>query len=482
MVALDSPLPIDWNALRVASDGNTHTDEFSAAWQSYLWDGVWNRIRPAFRFENDSFISDDHQWTISASKRANGRVQVFNQNLYNPHTRDTIGLDTTPSLEVDTLDALPVDGIIEPGREWQVVYPDAMGDGCDCVVGVWPARYTRPEKLFRIRKLPENGGDAVFHERIYTPLQIPNWNGSAANVGPTGAALLTTNGDLGIRMRPAKAWYYHSDGSIELLTIAVMVERSSGYTTLTKIVPRWFVEQALAAGSWVWADETTTTYFPDANVETTTVDGSVSKVFGSGLDYNSIRTGAGSASDDSGSIINAFELGTNASGGYVRNRRSIYLFDLTSLTGKTISAADLALNPFSIDTSGASWTARVCGATPLSNTALVSSDYGRTDNTAKDSGGLASGSWSGGAYNSIALLTSAITQGAINKFSVKTEGDRVGTAEITGNSLSIGMLVNSADAGSGKPKLSVTHTPLSTSMVSREMPRGTRRGIMRGAL
>lgn len=491
MAAFAEPLPIAWNALRVASDGSTHTDEFSGAWQSYWWDG-WQRIKHDFRSEGGGFIHDESPRRIIAPALATGRITLVNEQRYNPHDGSIWTSSNDPALEIDHPLASPVGGYIEDGRPWQVVYPNAFGDGVDLIVGAWWARAVRAEHLIRIRAMPANGLDAVVTERVYTTLRIPGWDGSPVEIGSTGAALTTANEDNGIRVRPAVAWYYDQTGGYHQISISLVARRYVGYATLTKTIPRWFIEEALAAGAYVLADETTTDFYPDANAETNSVDGELSQS-GANLTWSALTNGAGSSFNDSATSITAASYASTAtSNRWSVIKRGVYDFYTASIgAGSTITSATLYLTGTaktnSFPSGGAS--AYLCKIAPASHTGLAASDYATIDKTLQSDGGFLYSAWDSAGLNSFALNATGL--GNINKtgntsLCTASANDQVSSAPSWSTTKDTSLSAASADTAgtSSDPKLTVTYTTGGggSSLVSREMPRGTRRGIIRGAL
>ena len=483
--------PKTWNANVTAVNGDVITAEYGGKWRNYHdGGGLWLPIDPSFtELPGGGFEHLTSPWSVSCPRYATGRISVYNDQDYNPHTGSTFTLTTTPALELDHPDASPVDGIIDPERPWRIVYPNALGENCDLAAGLWQGRYTRAEHLVIIRGLPTGDTDAVITERIYTPLRIPEWTGAATDVGPTGAALLAAGDpDLGIRMRPAVAWYYDQSGQMITCPVSVVVERrlNAGYVLLTKTIPRWFIAEALAAGAYVIADETTTTYYPDADTETTSVDGYVGRTASSET-YSAIRGGAGVYAADAASPVYLHYLRTNASTNsrYIDMSRGVLLFDTSSvLSGYTVTAVTLEVYTTAVIALGSAWTSRIVTSTPASNTSLTSSDYQQVSTTIKDLGGLASGSISANAYCLWNLATDSVTKGGITKLGGRSAGDIAASPEFTTKGLTNGHQFQTAE-GANPPKLTVTYTGGGGgggggTSDGRMMPRGVGRGIMRG--
>jgi hypothetical protein len=123
---------------------------------------------------------------------------------------------------------------------------------------------------------------------------------------------------------------------------------------------------------------TTTTVFPDADPESTTVDGKVMRQDeAGGLSFNDVRTGAGTQALPSTVNITTFDISaTGEANEWVRIARGIFLFAThTIATTDIISAATFHLygNDKNSDFTG-SYVVMV-DSSPASNTALVTADY-----------------------------------------------------------------------------------------------------------
>lgn len=120
----------------------------------------------------------------------------------------------------------------------------------------------------------------------------------------------------------------------------------------------------------------TDTFYPDANTETTSVDG----YLGTSVSAQSWATAHDrtSATDVNDSGTTAVDICDAEAGGGYRIFRMVYLFDTSSLTsGATISAATFSINYDGVSGAGHNDTGQSLGlvqSSPASNTALASGD------------------------------------------------------------------------------------------------------------
>jgi hypothetical protein len=203
------------------------------------------------------------------------------------------------------------------------------------------------------------------------------------------------------------------------------------------------------------------TFYPDANPETTTVDGQIYR-FVSSETWSAIRDAAsGTGRDDS----TPFQDITLISHGSSSDRwtflgRCVLLFDLSSLAGLSVTAASLNLRVGStIDDFGD--TLDVVDSAPASNTGLVTGDYSSLGSTSFGSVSIAS--LTNNSYNAITLNGSGVAAiaaaaGGIAKLGLRFGSDRTNTAPTWAASKASQIQYQSAESATTRPYLLVTHT------------------------
>ena len=421
MVALG---PLTWNAAITAINGDAVTGQFSGKWINYHDGGrVWREIQSRFAESNNGgFEHTESPWSITAPPTATGRMELYSDNDYSPIRGDYFALTRTPSLELDHPEAASVSAVFDPANPWEINYPNALGDGADIRLRTFHRRGMRTSHLIAIRTAPNGSGDARIKERIYTPLHIPNWDGSEIDIGLTGAALVV-NGDpdAGIRIRPAMAWYRDASGELFTSAVSVIAVRRLGYVEVTKIIPRSFIDAGLAAGATVFADETTSVFFPNAHIEVSSVDGSAARVVEES--FASLRSGAGTTAQDTDTAASCY-LQTGATTSVYRwIQRLFMLFDTSSIgAGNVVSSATLSGYVLTVASANGTLTAGLVGSTPASNTAISASDYSNVGSTEFSSSRLSSATATTNAYNAYALNAdgiAAISTTSVSKFAIR---------------------------------------------------------------
>lgn len=204
----------------------------------------------------------------------------------------------------------------------------------------------------------------------------------------------------------------------------------------------------------------TVTFYPDANPETTSVDGHAA-VSGSNQTLAAIIAAAGNGAGDTQTNTSAGWLeGATISNQYQVLQRGFFLFDTSSIpTSATIQSATLSLYGKDKASGLGTTPLHVVSGNPVSNTAIANGDFSRIGNTSF--GNIAYASFSISGYNDITLNASgiaAITKAGISKFATRLGFDLDGSGPSWSSGADTYMVVYMADNGSNKPKLTVTYT------------------------
>jgi len=205
------------------------------------------------------------------------------------------------------------------------------------------------------------------------------------------------------------------------------------------------------------------TYYPDADPETTSVDGTVNQVSGAGASWSTIRNAAGSQSSDNDTTSDGGITSHPTTDLWYSIKREIALFDSSGLPdAATKSAAVLSCYGVSKqDNLSITPNIQAYLATPASNTALQNSDYAQIGTVAQSSA-IAYADWSTTGYNAFTLNDlSQISTTGVSKFGLRNANYDVADSPPAWS----GSYANSrvrfyfSEQGTGyKPKLVVTYT------------------------
>lgn len=225
--------------------------------------------------------------------------------------------------------------------------------------------------------------------------------------------------------------------------------------------------------------QTTTTVYPDAHAESTSVDGYVQRIITPTEAFGTLRGGNGTSANDSGSQDFAVDLfaGSGSSNTYQVLARGIYVFDTSSLPDTdVISAATISIcsRTTKIDGLGGNGAVGITAATTASNTALAASDYqSNTSATRLADTDIDVGSWAADSvYNNWTLNASGIANisaTGVSKFASKLGFDIDNTTtgltwSSSGEILARNYMADQAGT-SCDPKLVITHAAPAASTV-----------------
>lgn len=206
------------------------------------------------------------------------------------------------------------------------------------------------------------------------------------------------------------------------------------------------------------------TYYPDADPESTSVDGNVSIVDSGGRTWAAIHdagTGTGaSTSSSTGIFIDLYADGNTDE--WQGLYRTFILFDTSALPdGATISAAVVSVyGVYKLDEFGAS--VNVYSSNPASNTALITADYDALGTTPFCDTPITYSAFSTSGYNDWTLNATgraAVSKTGITKLSIRESVYDAPDSEPTWASTDRSYVqAYAADQGSNKPKLVVTYS------------------------
>lgn len=213
------------------------------------------------------------------------------------------------------------------------------------------------------------------------------------------------------------------------------------------------------------SSDTLSTFNPDADTETTSVDGHVSRE-GASESWSTIIAGAGTHAYDSTNPHYFINYQGTTSPNYSRCGRAIFLFDTSSITdGDDIDGASFGVNITLKADSNSEVDMVVVGTTPASNTALVAGDYNQFGSTAFSSS-LGYSSVATASYHYLDLNASglaAISDTGITKLGVRCSDDLNDTAPT--HSTEDRYLYGNYAEGTSDPILIVIHSAAAATFI-----------------
>lgn len=209
---------------------------------------------------------------------------------------------------------------------------------------------------------------------------------------------------------------------------------------------------------------TTSTFYPDPNVESTSVDG-WALATNAGTTWATIRAQAGDSANDSSAVRGAGYLLGYEGGNWEEMGVGIYIFDTSSIPDSdTISSATLSLYGQGKADNGNQAVA-ITGITTSSNTSITGTDFGNRLSTRFASDiDITAATTSG--YNDFALNASGIaniSKTGVSKFCARISGELDDSEPTLGSRLEVKLDVYNADqtGTANDPKLVVEHAAAS---------------------
>ena len=221
----------------------------------------------------------------------------------------------------------------------------------------------------------------------------------------------------------------------------------------------------LDLGGQLVAAHATSTFYPDPDPESTTVDGECATSFASSTWLDHVD-GTGDLSDDSSAINYVIRIRDGASAGQWANiSRGFFLFDTASIGADTIDSATLEVKGTGkADPDSVTPDINIYAVAPASDTALVAGDFDSEGATAYATA-ITYANWSVTAYNTFTLNSDGIA--AIDKAGITKLGtlnanyDQARTAPTSNGSNNINHLSGKYADTTGTtddPKLVVVHS------------------------
>jgi len=283
-----------------------------------------------------------------------------------------------------------------------------------------------------------------------------------------------------LRIRPCDVGYRAR--IVRVLPHAYIVEHADHSFTLD-VRSHWvFAQRMYHAFKWVWwtchawdlliaqplvpaldLGFATLTAYPDADPETTTVDGQVGR-FGVNETWSTIRAGAGNSANDSATASDLiFINASSTTNQWQANVRGLFLFDTSALTSAAnISAAQLSLYVNIItDNLVASPNADIYTATPASNTALAATDYSQVGSTSQTGSPRTFASMTASAYNAFTFNATGIgnvSKTGVSKFGIRNANFDVANVAPAWVSGSFSRIQVAMAGSANPPKLEITYT------------------------
>lgn len=516
------PLTNNATILSQAANGRRVLD-IRGKWVNWLDDQTWKPI-------DCSFVEVGQRWecrtgplTVTVPKRSTDVAEIVSTNRWDCFSKARIN-DPAFLVNVQAQDVSLVDAVLESPTT--IAFPGAYPFG-DLLYRMNFGRAVRCEKLVRINSQPQGNGDLrlsfaisgdpsdwathdrtlddmladevqqigrdvtdklnqdkpvgeimaeVFRQRAYYRDAVIA--GPKTTRGTFGARPSQTDSHRGIGFKAGKAWDSSPEPQAIGIEIQILRNPLTGGVTLTKVIPREFLESA----TYPVFTDTTSTFYPDPNVEVTSVDG---RVLRSGVNetYSTIRSGAGTSFSDSLTVMQAGRItSSSTTDQYSDLYRGIALFDTSAIgTGNSVTGTTEMIYGTGKTDGGLTGTKdiNVYSSSPASNTSLSNGDFIQIDATALCDSPIAYAGYSTTDYNSFVFNATGLA--SVSVTGITKTGFRL--ANLDADNVSPGwsslkvlqFVCASADDTSGTkdPKLVVDYSPAATGNRRRRVLMGT---------
>ena len=465
-----------WNA-RPTNEGST---EFHVGHVNYMnLAGSWDPIDTSIVYKDGVFVVEKAPFTFTAPLLSDEATCFTNDNRYDIFTKAMLD---TPSLSMHTIaqGVTSVKGEIyqmpNDDSRSAVLYPNAYPKyNADLIYHIRHGRAPRFEKLVRFNK-PLAGDiklEFIVEYSNSVEVQVGNYLIDERTLNQSNGFNIKGNG-RGLGIKTLKLWDSNPTGrKIEEIQ-ATMQKIGENKYLLTKYISADFFKDAVFP---VYTDSTST-FYPDPSVETSSVDGLVRENYstGSGISWASIRGGAGVSALDLQTESWPVEVfGDTTTNNWREFRRGAFLFDTSALPDTdSIDSAILSLyGSNKYDNLSATPTINIYSSAPASDTELVGGDYDSLGST-NYATAITYASWNTAGYNDFTLNASglaAISATGVSKFGLRSESFDVNDAEPTWSANGLGFKIRMADyAGTvNDPKLVVTHSAVASTFKPRVM-------------
>ncbi len=341
---------------------------FTGSWMNYLSADGFKPIDQKFIDAGVHFEMTNAPFEVYLPKRSVGIAVMHNNNRWDTKTKKEI-TDPPLDMSIQAMEVNDVAGRIERGNitlptgvdknVWYVIYPDAYPNA-DLIYYVHYGSAPELAKLIRFNAVPlkldypfKIGVMGVRHNKTFQTSETRSITFKDYRIWDSG----DYQEDIITRIRQQK---------VSSILVDLNQESPDKYL-LTKHIPVSFFNGVIFP---VYSD-LVTTFNPDANPETTSVDGDV-RVDNAASWTLARDPAAGSSAQD---VDTDFEFTSIQTGGGFYVYRDFVLFDTSALgASAVISAATFDLTRLN-NTGGGTNTVAITNSTPASNTALATGDF-----------------------------------------------------------------------------------------------------------
>lgn len=393
-----------YNYNAVCLDEQTTQTTFHGKWVNYVEGNNWASIDTTIIKTPTHFEMLKAPFKADFPLRSTGIAHMVNDNKWN--ARDNVLItDPTLTMDIQALEVIDVKGKIVAGDLLvpsglqkninYVIYAGAYPEG-DLIYYVDFSDMPRLQKLVKINSKPTKKQytfELTYSDKVdFT--QKNKKTSTTTNLIITKEETLRKKESLialkngstirGIGVNPFQIWdsnmgWVNRDLGIKrnIEEVDTTIKPTRGGYVLMKDVSKFFLKSKIVYPVYSDAE-----FFPDPNIESTSVDGWAEANAGS-ASWETTRDHAGTGAIDN--QVTANQLGSGITGTHkFNNARGFYLFDTSSIDdGDVVSACTISLEATAIndEDNDAQAYMTIGKSNPASNTAIVGGDYNEIEGT-----------------------------------------------------------------------------------------------------
>ena len=454
-----------YNSDHVKQGNGSIKASFAQGWLNYLdANDEWQTIDTQFKDAGDYFEVTKAPFIMRAPKFSIGTAKFISNNRYDVFNKTTIK-DDPFNMSIRPLGVAQVQGIIETGdlgfgKTNYVIYKKAYPQiDADLIYYVQHGRAPRLRKLVRFNSKPNAQVllkfDLIFDEKPYIKCSGNLWN-EMEILKPQGCVAIRRDLNDSPRGVGLYDFFLWDKWSNRKKINTEIIKNGQNQTQLTKKIT---VEE-FAGLSFPCYTDASASFNPDANVESTSVDGYAENSVAS-ESWATINSGDGTGADDSDTILQIRIIATTTTDEYSYLSKAKVLFDTSSIgSGYYVSSADFKFTPLLSSADDFGMALSIVSATTASNTSLSSTDFNSTSHgTTRLATDIAVVAMTEDVESTMSLNDSGkanINLTGVSKFALIPDFVLDGAPSWV-NSGEARLVLYSADNGSFEPQLDVTY-------------------------
>lgn len=367
-----------YNSNHVSQENGSVVATFSQGWINYLDENnQWQTIDTTLADMGDYFEMTKAPFTFRAPKLSTGTAEFISTNRWDIFQNQKINHAPITmkirALEVDEVSGQLETGDLGFGQSEYVVYKSAYPTiNADLIYFIHHGKVPRLRKIVRFNSMPlldqSLKFEISFNEKIYIKSNQKTWDGKSKLNCQSKLSFRRTN-DSSARGIGFYDFYLWDEWSKRKQIASEMNCVGANTYELTKKIPLL----DFAGLNFPCYTDASTTFNPNANPESTSVDG-YAAWSGAGSTWATVRAAAGTSSDDT-DIFDMRITSSTTLNLVIRNTRCPVLFDTSSITSSNfVTAATFGFTGTS-PVAEQALSLTVVSTTPTSNTALAASDY-----------------------------------------------------------------------------------------------------------